>query len=64
MIDTIRDVWMNSLKADLFARRILSSRVECRVESSPNRVSSRPSRFQVKSQVKSIIVKSSQVKSM
>ena len=55
MIDTIRDVWMNSLKADLFARRILSSRVESRVaeRSSPNRVSSRRSRFQVKSQVKS-----------
>ena len=49
--------------ADLFASRILSIRVESRVakRSSPSRVSSRRSRFQVKSQVKSIIVKSIQV---
>ena len=40
---------------DLLASRILSSRVESRVAdcSSPSRVSSRRSRYQVKSQVKS-----------
>ena len=59
-LPTGKGTWQST---DLFARRILSNRVESRVaeRSSPRRVSSRRSRCQVKSQVNNCQVNSSQV---